>query len=167
MKKNIFNDIKEINLDSYIDHRGHIYTSYNEKTFKQLYGISLNFNHDKILINTKHSLRGLHGDYKSYKLVTCCYGDVYYVLVDNRQESPTYLKWDWELLTHNNKKSLLIPPGFASSCLTLSDTSVLSYKWSYEGEYTDADQQFTLKWHDKKLNIHWPIKNPIISERDI
>ena len=26
--------------------------------------------------------------------------------------------------------------------------------------------KFTLKWDDPKYNIHWPIKNPIMSERD-
>lgn len=167
MKKNIFKDIKQVAIDSYIDYRGHIYTSYNKKTFFESFNINLEFNHDKILINNKHSLRGLHGDHKSYKLVTCSFGEVYYVLVDNRPESDTYLKWDWELLTHQNKYSILIPPGYASSCLTLSESSVLSYKWSYEGEYIDADKQFTLDWNDLQIGIHWPIKNPIISERDV
>lgn len=167
MKKNVFSDIKQIVLDSYIDYRGYIYTTYNKKTFNQSFNVDLDFNHDKILINNKHSLRGLHGDFKSHKLVTCCYGEVYYVLVDNRVNSPTYLKWDWELLSHHNKYSIYIPPGFASSCLTLSETSVLSYKWSYDGDYNDAQQQFTLKWNDENLKIHWPIKDPIISERDL
>ena len=35
------------------------------------------------------------------------------------------------------------------------------------GDYCDEKQQFTLRWNDEKLNIHWPVKNPIISERDI
>jgi len=167
MRKNIFSDIITKTLDYFEDYRGHIYTTYNTKTFENVYGVKLEFNHDKILINNKHSLRGLHGDFNSYKLATCCYGEVYYVLVDNRVDSPTYLQWDWELLNHHSKKSILIPPGYASSCLTLSDMSVLLYKWSYNGEYNDVDKQFTLHWNDPTLKIHWPIKNPIISERDI
>ena len=26
--------------------------------------------------------------------------------------------------------------------------------------------QFTLKWNDSKVNVHWPIDNPILSKRD-
>ena len=28
------------------------------------------------------------------------------------------------------------------------------------------DRQFTLKWDDPKLNIDWPLKEPILSSRD-
>lgn len=167
MKKKIFVDIKQMTLDAYIDYRGHIYTSYNKFDFNDKFGLELDFNHDKVLINERYSLRGLHGDFKTYKLVTCSFGKVYYVLVDNRFSSDTYLKWDWEILSHHNKYSILIPPGFASSCLTLSNKSVLSYKLSYEGSYADFSDQFTLKWDDPKLGIHWPVSNPIISERDL
>ena len=46
------------------------------------------------------------------------------------------------------------------------DYSIFMYKWSYDGEYADVDEQFSLKWDDPRLNINWPIKNPILSERD-
>jgi dTDP-4-dehydrorhamnose 3,5-epimerase len=54
-----------------------------------------------------------------------------------------------------------------NSFLVLSDVCVYNYKLSYSGEYTDHDKQFTLKWNDPKYNIHWPIQNPILSERDL
>ena len=41
------------------------------------------------------------------------------------------------------------------------------YKWCYKGKYPDVKDQFTLKWDDPKMGIHWPIKNPILSERDV
>lgn len=41
------------------------------------------------------------------------------------------------------------------------------YKCAYEGEYLDADEQFTLAWNDPKIDIDWGVKNPILSERDI
>ena len=43
---------------------------------------------------------------------------------------------------------------------------IFMYKWSYPGEYPDTDDQFTLKWNDSRININWPIENPILSERD-
>ena len=58
------------------------------------------------------------------------------------------------------------PPGVGNGFLVLSDSSVFHYKWSYEGEYPDVDQQFTIKWDDKNININWPISNPILQLRD-
>ena len=96
----------------------------------------------------------------------CNYGELYYVVVDNRPDSSTYKQWDWEILSSNNRKMLLIPPGFGSSFLILSDLAVVNYKWSYPGDYPDVNDQFTLKWNAPEYNIHWPINNPILSERD-
>jgi len=97
----------------------------------------------------------------------CNYGELYYVVVDNRLDSPTYKQWDWEILSSKNKKMLLIPPGFGSSFLILSDLAVVNYKWSYPGAYPDVQDQFTLKWNSPEYNIFWPITNPILSERDV
>ena len=38
--------------------------------------------------------------------------------------------------------------------------------WAYDGKYADVDNQFTIKWNDPKVNIFWPIKNPLLSLRD-
>ena len=124
------------------------------------------FNHDKISTSRKNVIRGIHGDDKSWKLVTCLYGDLYFVVVDNRENSKTYLQWDWIILNDKNKKMVLLPPGFGNSFCVLSNYSIFMYKWSYDGEYADVDEQFSLKWDDPRLNINWPIKNPILSERD-
>ena len=43
---------------------------------------------------------------------------------------------------------------------------IYNYKLSYEGDYTDFDKQFTIKWDDPAYNINWPIKNPILGARD-
>ena len=40
-----------------------------------------------------HYHYGIHGDFKSWKLCTCLYGEIYVVIVDNRKDSKTYLQW--------------------------------------------------------------------------
>ena len=45
----------------------------------------------------------------------------------------------------------------------MSDKAIFSYKQS---SYYNPNGQFTLLWNDPKLNIWWPIKEPIISMRD-
>ena len=146
--------------DAFTDYRGDLYTTWKDNDF------DLNFNHDKVSTSRKHVLRGIHGDNKSWKLVTCLYGEIYFVLVDNRESSDTFIQWDSMILSDRNRKQVLIPPGVGNGFLVLSDHSVFHYKWSYEGEYADVDEQFTIKWNDPVVGIEWPINNPILSRRD-
>ena len=162
MNKNIFKEIKIFQPEAYEDYRGELWTTYKKDEFP----IELNFNHDKISTSRKNVIRGIHGDNKSWKLVTCLYGNLYFVVVDYRKESKTFLEWDWIILNDKNKKMVLLPPNFGNSFCVLSNYSIFMYKWSYEGSYADVDEQFSLKWNDPRLNINWPIKNPILSERD-
>jgi dTDP-4-dehydrorhamnose 3,5-epimerase len=156
----IFPEVKIHQPDSFEDYRGELYT-----IFKQEYN-ELMFNHDKVAISRQNVLRGLHGDSKSWKLITCLAGEIYLVVLDNRPESPNYLKWDSVVLTSKNKKSVLVPPMFANGHLVLSQEATFFYKWAYSGNYPDIQDQFSLNWNDPKLNIHWPINNPILSDRD-
>ena len=156
----IFPEVKISQPDSFEDFRGELYTLFKQEEHE------LVFNHDKVSVSRQSVLRGMHGDSKSWKLITCLSGVVYLVVIDNRPESPNYLKWDSIVLSETNRKQVLVPPMFANGHLVLSDTAVFFYKWSYPGEYPDVKDQFTLKWNDPKVNVHWPIDNPILSKRD-
>jgi dTDP-4-dehydrorhamnose 3,5-epimerase len=70
------------------------------------------------------------------------------------------------MLDDKSRDRILLPPGFGNGYLILSDSAVMHYKWAYDGEYPDVDQQFSLKWDDPRLNINWAIDNPILSKRD-
>lgn len=156
----IFPEVKIYQPDSFEDFRGELYTLFKQENS------DLTFNHDKVSISSKNVLRGLHGDSKSWKHISCLAGKVLLVIVDNRPDSKNYLKWDSIVLSLKNRKSVLVPPMFANGHLVLSDEATFFYKWSYKGEYPDVKDQFTLKWNDPRLNIHWPISNPILSKRD-
>jgi dTDP-4-dehydrorhamnose 3,5-epimerase len=153
-------DIKEFKLDTFEDFRGEIFTTYKDSIDGK------KFDHNKVCIRYKNCLVGIHGDFNTWKFVSCLYGRVYAVFVDNRPESKDYNKYKTAILSNENKKSILLPPGIGNSFYVLSDVCVYDYKLSYSGEYTDYDKQFTLKWNDPKYNIHWPSNNPILSERD-
>ncbi len=163
MKVLNFKDIKVYRPDVFRDYRGDYWTLWKDGVDE---GSKLNFNHDKVSTSKKNVIRGIHGDFKTYKLMTCLYGEVYYVVVDNRSDSKTYKQWDWIILDDKNRDRVLLPPGFGQSYLILSNEAVMHYKWSYDGSYPDVDEQFTLKWNDNRIGIHWPIDNPILSERD-
>jgi len=148
--------------DVFTDFRGDLWTTWKKDEFP----INLDFNHDKVSTSRKDVLRGIHGDFKSWKLITCLYGQMFFILVDNRKDSKTYLQWNSMILDDRKRKLVLIPPGVGNGFLVLSDYSIFSYKWSYSGKYPDVGDQFTIKWNDKRLNIDWPITNPILQQRD-
>ncbi len=157
----IFPEVKVFQPDAFEDFRGQLFTLHAHDDYD-----SLAFNHDKVSISRQHVLRGLHGDAKSYKLATCLAGEILLVVVDNRADSPNYLKWDSIMLTAANRTQVLIPPMFANGHLVLSASGTFFYKWAYEGSYPDVNEQFTLKWNDSRIGIHWPISNPILASRD-
>jgi len=152
--------VKIYQPDAYTDYRGDLWTLWKHGDH------GLEFNHDKVSTSRKNVLRGIHGDAKSWKLVTCLHGDLYFVMADNRKESKTYKMWDWTILNVHNRKQVLLPPGVGNGFLVLSEHSVFHYKWAYDGEYPDVDEQFTIKWNDPTYNIDWPISNPILQPRD-
>lgn len=142
------------------DYRGDLWTLWKSDSHR------LSFNHDKVSTSRKHVLRGIHGDQKSWKLVTCLYGELYFVVVDPRRDSETYMTWDSMILNSQNRSQVLLPPGVGNGFLVLSEESVFHYKWCYPGAYPDVDEQFTIKWNDPEWDINWPIDNPILQARD-
>jgi dTDP-4-dehydrorhamnose 3,5-epimerase len=157
----MISDLKIINNSSFKDKRGSYWTTWKKGVFKKI-----KFNHDKFSISKKNTIRGLHCDFKSWKLITSVFGKVLLVVVDMRKDSNNYLKSKKIILSHKKPKLVLIPPYYANAHLCLSQICVFHYKWSYKGKYIDAKKQKSYKWNDPKFNIKWPIKKPILSRRD-
>ena len=145
----------------YEDFRGTNFESYNDIKYRD--EISYPFVVDSISTSRKHTLRGIHGDNKTTKLVSCLYGTIYMVIINRDPEHEQYNQWFTITLSDRNKHQLLIPPKFGNGHLVMSDEAVFSYKLS---EFYDRESQFTIKWNDPMHNFFWPIKNPILSERD-
>ena len=59
--------------------------------------------------------------------------------------------------------SFYMPEGFAHGFLCLSDYCTVNYKCSND---RDLESEKTLSWKDKKVNIKWPSKKPILSDKD-
>jgi len=148
--------------DVYTDFRGDLWTLWKDEEFQP----QIKFNHDKVSTSRKGVLRGIHGDFKSHKLITCLLGELYFVIVDNRENSSTYGQHETMVLDDKRRKQVLLPPGVGNGFLVLSESSVFHYKWAYSGNYPDVEDQFTIKWNDPNINIHWPISDPILQKRD-
>ena len=159
------NKIKIIKNSIFKDLRGDLFTIINYQIQRNLIKKKINNYFDKIAIRKKNTLTGIHFDSKSWKLITCVEGDILVVLVDCNKKSKTYLKYTRIILNIKNK-SILVPPGYGVSYLCRSKISYIFYKYLFNGKYIDADKQSTLSWRDKRINIKWPIKKPILSKRD-
>ena len=123
----VFEGVELSEPSAYQDHRGYYYTIYDDD--------NRSYVKDKLTTSSKDVLRGIHGDYKSTKLLTCVHGEVYCVIVDYRKDSENYLTWRWLMLTCSNKKSIIIPPGVGLSYLVMSEYASVLYQLSYSGDY--------------------------------
>lgn len=82
------------------------------------------------ITRTRGSVRGLHfqhAPHAEYKLVTCMVGSIFDVLVDLRENSPTFLQWCGVELASARHESVSIPPGVAHGFQTLADDCELIY----------------------------------------
>ncbi len=148
------------------DLRGNIWTSFIKNEIENLLPSDLYFKHDKFSTSKYNVLRGIHGDNKSWKLVTCVFGEIQQVVVDMRKDSSTYLKWQDFTINKNNQQLILIPPNIGNAYYVNSDQAVYHYKLAYDGDYLDADEQFSIKWNDPRIDINWMSNSPQLSSRD-
>jgi len=115
---------------------------------------------------SKGAVRGLHFQYPPHaesKIVSCLRGEVFDVAVDIRKGSRTFLRWHAEILTDQNRKSLLIPEGFAHGFQTLMENCEMLYLHSSPFELS---AEGALHVADPKLGIDWPLAVTELSERD-
>ena len=144
------------------DFRGTYVELYNEALYREA-GIADKFVQDDIAVSRRDVLRGLHGDHRTAKLVSCLHGAFYLVVVNNKADSPQYRNWVAFTLSEQNRLQVLIPPGFANGHLVLTDSAMFHYK---QTTLYDRASQFTLLWNDPVLKLWWPAVNPIVSRRD-
>ena len=113
----------------------------------------------------KNVIRGLHIQTKKSqgKFISALKGRVYDVAVDLRKNSKTFGKYFSCILSEKNSQSIYIPPGFAHGFCGLGKENYIIYSCT---QYRDANSERAIKYNDKKLNIKWPIKNPVISKKD-
>ncbi|GJM83897.1 hypothetical protein HMSSN139_63930 [Paenibacillus sp. HMSSN-139] len=76
---------------------------------------------------------------------------------------PTFGKWAGVILSEHNKRQLFVPKGFAHGYCTLVPNTQVFYKVD---DYYSPEHDRGILWNDPKLEIEWPYKNPILSEKD-
>lgn len=154
--------VKLIKLDPFEDHRGQYVEIYNDQLYREQ-GIYVDFVQDDISTSSRHVLRGIHGDAETWKLISCLHGKFYLVVVNCDTESDEFGRWHSFVLSDTNRHQVLVPPKHGNAHLVLSDVAIFHYK---QNTYYNPQGQFTYLWNDPQLKIWWPVKNPILSQRD-
>lgn len=149
----------------YGDHRGFFMESYSERDFAEI-GITERFVQDNHSKSKKGVLRGMHFQtrYTQGKLVRVTAGSVLDVVVDLRNESPTFGMWEAVLLSKQNQRMFYVPPRFGHGFLTLEDDSEFQYKCT---EYYAPEYDCGIRWNDPTVNIKWNFTDFGMTEAEV
>jgi len=156
-----------IQLKPFSDARGSFSRQFCQRELKDA-GIDIDIRQCNISKNYKSgTLRGMHYQkipYPEKKIVSCTQGAIYDVIVDIRQESPTFLQWASVVLSAENDHLVFIPPGVAHGFQTLTDNSTVYYQL---GEFFMPEYYAGVRWNDPAFGIKWPdCPHRIINDRD-
>lgn len=121
-------------------------------------GVQMNHSHSKTGV-----LRGIHAE-RWNKIVYPLNGEVFVAIVDIREDLPTFAKVETFVINDKTRFGLFIPTGLANS-LCVTSQSAVDYIYLVDSYYDGSDTR-AIVWNDPDLNINWPIKDPIISQRD-
>ena len=159
IKKSKFKDLIIISNTSFKDKRGYFKELLKEKKLKKRFPFLV------MSFSKKNVIRGLHLQKKNSqgKFISVIKGKIFDVVVDLRKNSKTYGKYLSTILSEKNSKSIFIPPGFAHGFCTLSKENYVVYSCT---KYRDEKSEIGIKFNDQDLKINWPIKKPIISNKD-
>ena len=163
-EKTAFQKAMIIEPDAFRDKRGYFMETYHKEKYEQL-GLTTQFVQDNLSYSVRDTLRGLHYQHPrgQAKLVQVIKGEIFDVIVDIRRGSPTFGQWTGISLSDENNRQLYVPEGFAHGFCVLSDTAVVYYKCS---DFYAPENEGGILWSDPDLNISWPLKDPVISEKD-
>ena len=147
------------------DERGFFATSWEKNTFLEN-GINSEFVQSSISFNHKKgTIRGMHYQINNFqdKLVRCTRGRIFDVVVDLRPESSSFKQWTNVELSEENHTMIYIPKRFAHGFQTLVDNSEIFYQMS---EYYNPDSSRGFRFDDPTIDISWPTKLTVISQKD-
>lgn len=155
-----------IEINKLEDDRGFFGRTWCKNEMKE-HGLDTNICQTNISFNkVRGTLRGMHyqiNPYQETKIIRCTRGAIFDVIIDLREDSPTFKQWFSIELTQDNYKMLYIPRNFAHGFITLHDNCEVAYLIT---QFYNPDAEAGIRWNDPMFNIKWPFEPSIISEKD-
>ncbi len=164
IKKTKIDGLLVIERPTFPDERGFFREVFRFNEFKEFSGINfkpVQINHS---LSRPGVIRGVHAE-RWNKIIYPITGSVFLALVDVRLNSKTFGKYEiLEFDTEREHKAIFVPNGIANSVCVTGDRDV-NYLYVVDAYY-DGKDTTAIAFNDPDLNIPWPVKNPIVSERD-
>jgi dTDP-4-dehydrorhamnose 3,5-epimerase len=164
-KKQKIADVMLIDSQCHKDERGLFRRHYCNKELLEN-GIEFTAKQGNISENKfKYTLRGFHYQKppsRESKIISCIRGSVFNVIIDLRNESPTFLSCQSFYLSSENRESLFIPVGCANAFLTLEDSTWIHY---YMNDHF-INESLGFRYDDPSFNIEWPASPLFLSKKD-
>jgi dTDP-4-dehydrorhamnose 3,5-epimerase len=146
------------------DSRGFFLETYALAEWKTL-GVDADFVQQNHSRSSHGTLRGLHFQTSpgQAKLLRCARGEILDVVVDLRQDSPTFGQWEGHVLDDEKGLQLYVPIGFAHGFVVLSEVADVCYQVS---SLYDPATEKGIAWDDPEVGVDWQVAEPLLSERD-
>jgi dTDP-4-dehydrorhamnose 3,5-epimerase len=159
-----FAAIAVLKSEFFEDERGFFVEEFRADQFAEL-GLPVRFVQENHSGSIRNVVRGLHFQWEPpmAKLMRVISGTAFLVAVDIRQGSPTLGQWFGMEVSARERRQLWAPAGFARGFCVLSDYAEIQYLCT--GIYNSQGESGIL-WNDPQIGIEWPVKNPIISNKD-
>jgi dTDP-4-dehydrorhamnose 3,5-epimerase len=112
------------------------------------------------------TVRGMHYQLRPHaeaKFIRCTRGAIFDVVIDLREDSPTFGQWHGEELTAENGMMIYAPEGFAHGYQTLLDDSEMYY---FTSAAYAPKAAHGIRFDDPIVAIRWPLPVSLISEQD-
>ena len=157
----------------FADNRGSFLETFQQPTFKEATGRSLEIAQVNTSVSAAGTIRGIHfADVppSQAKYVFCTKGAVLDVVIDIRTGSPTFGQYDAVLLDDVDRGAVFISEGLGHAFMSLEDDSVVTYLCSTT--YSPS-REHAIKATCRTIGIDWPTVDrhgnpisPILSEKD-
>jgi dTDP-4-dehydrorhamnose 3,5-epimerase len=156
----------EIQIEAKADERGFFARTWCRQEFES-HGLNAGLAQCSLSFNTrKGTLRGMHYQatpFPETKVVRCTRGSLYDVVLDLREQSPTFKQWIGATLDAEKRNMIYVPEGCAHGFITLEAETEIFYQIS---EFFKPELSRGVRWNDAAFNIAWPAPVQLISERD-
>lgn len=148
---------------SFVDNRGEFVKTIHEESFLEK-GLDCDFKESFYSVSKRNVIRGMHyqlppSDHD--KLVYVLTGAIIDVVLDIRNDSPTFGKFFSIELSAENRKGIYIGKGFAHGFLSLYDNTTVEYHTT-----TPQDRACEAGIKFDSFGYDWQTTSPIISQRD-
>lgn len=155
-------DVLIIKRPTFTDDRGFFHEVFRKNELEEKLGREFN----PVQSNHSHSSKGvLRGIHRApwEKLVTVMRGQVQQIVVDLREDSPTFGMYQSFIISDEDPFAVFIPAFCGNAFLVLSDEVDYNYLVT---DYWAPGKEIGVIYNDLDLNIEWKMSTVELSEKD-